>query len=318
MQLKRLDICGLSIPGTTHEVNHDRFAIAALSKEMHMQRSNLPIDDDDCVHQRQGRLLMVADGISGGPAAARASERVVESITRYFLSEVPWHHLTDGKADDVKLALEDAILNAQSDLMNEAGDAQGLGTTLTMAFISYPDLYIAHVGDSRCYLHRDGRTIRLTKDHTVAAMRRRIGVEPQPGDAHVLWNAVGGPSRELHFETHHATLQPGDVLALVTDGVIEGQDEAEAMAVLAGDRSAEAMCADLTGGRASDDKTAIVARFLPHVEQRAALDDSDRTPAPRAQCASRPREHQADDVRVPDHASRIDRREACSQTSRVA
>jgi len=289
MLYEKPEVYGLSVRGDAHPVNHDHFAIAALVKAMRVQQSNLPVADGEDRGQNQGHVFLVADGVGGGPDPAHASGHVVESVTQFMLSEAVWHDLTDGNEATVRRTLEDAIVHAQTDLVRDSA-AEDLhpGTTLTMAFVAWPDLYVAHVGDSRCYLHRNGRATQLTTDHTVARPSRQRGIDPSLGDAQRLWNAVGGPSRELHLEVRHETLEPGDLLALVTDGVVEGRPGVDPRTILDPERSPEEMCFDLTEGRCEDDRTAIVARFDPYRHGTAGslrdplpwLDASAPEPAP--------------------------------------
>ena len=267
-----LDVYGLSVRGSAHNKNHDHFAIATLNKSMRLHQSNLTIDDDSRVHgHNQGHLFLVADGIGGGPSPSRASGTAVDSVVQYFLNEMPWYHLADGQPEDVTLALEDALQNAQSELLNRArpGEA-GLGTTMTLAFVFWPHLYIAHVGDSRCYLKRGKELRKLTTDHTLAEVRKKVDGTVTERSKHMLWNAVGGLEEQLFPEVKHLVLQPGNVLALVTDGVTRNESESELLAALKRGEAAEPTCDALVGRSGQDDRTAIVARFLPHAFAGAA------------------------------------------------
>ena len=245
---QQLDVYGLSLRGRAHEQNHDHFAIATLAKSIKLHQSNLAIDDESRVHgNNQGHLFLVADGISRGPAPARASGTAVDSVVQYFLNEMQWLHFGDGEPEDVTMALEDALRNAQDELLNSVKrDKAGLGTTMTLAFVFWPHLYIAHVGDSRCYLKRDGELRQLTTDHALAA------VPSQP-------------------EVRHLVLRRGDVLALVTDGVTSAGSEREFEELLDARTPAEHVCGRLVQGRGDDDRTAIVARFLPHETRPAKV-----------------------------------------------
>ncbi len=262
---QRIDVHGLSIRGDGHRKNHDHFAIASLSKSMRLHQSNLTLDDESLVHgHSQGHLFLVADGISDGPAPDRASGAAVDSVVSYFLNEMPWYHLADGSPEDVTLALEDALHNAQDELLESfaSKDRRKPGTTLTLAFVFWPNLYIAHVGDSRCYLNRSGTLRQLTTDHcqddrTAAEAKAAAHVE------HRLWNALGGKRAILKPEVRHVRLLPGDRLALVTDGVTQANPKAELRTILERCDSAEDACDRLMDGSGQDDRTAIVARFLP-------------------------------------------------------
>ena len=272
-QLGRIDVHGLSVRGKRHAKNHDHFAIAALSKSMHMRQTNLSLDDDSRVHgENQGHLLLVADGVSGGEEPARASRTAVASIMKYFLNDMPWHHLEDGHATDVELALEDAFLNSEQEMLARAPESGAhFGTTLTLAFVSWPDLYVAHAGDSRCYLVRDGEPRLLTKDHTLSRFRRDIGAKPRDGDANVLWNALGTGGLRLEADITHLKLRVGDVLVLLTDGVLESHSADDLCAVASSENDSESICGHLVRGPRKDDSTVVVARFLPQETVEAPL-----------------------------------------------
>ncbi len=276
---QQIDVHGLSVPGDGRDKNHDHFAIATLSKSMRLHQSNLTIDDDSRVHgQNQGHLFLVADGISDNLAPTRASSTAVDSVVQYFLNEMPWYHLADGEPEDVTLALEDALKNAQDELLRSVSDKkQGLGTTMTLAFVFWPDLYIAHVGDSRCYLSRNGELRQLTTDHVHGEYARKLENRLKPRNENSLWNALGGRTQERHPDVRHIQLEPGDKLALVTDGVTQEQFRPKLKALLKCDASAEQVCDNLVDGIGKDDRTAIVVRFLPLEDIRAM---ENRTPSP--------------------------------------
>jgi protein phosphatase len=89
---------------------------------------------------------------------------------------------------------------------------KGMATTLTMAYLIRPRMYVVHAGDSRCYLFRDGTLKQITRDHTVAEICVEQGqLEPEEAESsrwsNVLWNFVGGDSEELSPEVHKAELR---------------------------------------------------------------------------------------------------------------
>ena len=119
--------------------------------------------DSDLGRQRQGNednffvrapLFVVADGMGGAQAGEVASELAVKQ----FEAGLP-----DGREQSA--ALVELIQAANARIHDEArADAQraGMGTTLTAAYVHEDSVVVAHVGDSRCYLLRDGDLIRLT------------------------------------------------------------------------------------------------------------------------------------------------------------
>ena len=121
----------------------------------------------DLGRQRQGNedsyfvrapLFVVADGMGGAQAGEVASEMAVESFD---------HGLPDGSpADGLVQVIEDANRRIHDRSRAESQRA-GMGTTVTAAYVGEQEVTIAHVGDSRAYLLRDGRLERLTRDHSL-------------------------------------------------------------------------------------------------------------------------------------------------------
>src|SRR5690606_5539048 len=106
-----------------------------------------------------------------------------------------------------------------------------MGTTLTVAFVSWPTMYTCHVGDSRAYLLRDGRLIQLTTDHTVAQQINEqlpTGGERIPNDSplhHILWNAIGGGVETSKPDLVKIILQESDRILLCSDGLSNQVDD---------------------------------------------------------------------------------------------
>ncbi|MFT7670434.1 MAG: serine/threonine protein phosphatase PrpC [Planctomycetota bacterium] len=265
--LGQIDVHGVSRRGATHTKNHDHFAIATLSKSMRLHQSNLSIDDNSRVHgHNQGHLFLVADGISGAPAPKQASGKAVDSVVQYFLNEMPWYHFADGSPEEVTLALEDALSNAQDDFFRTMPDKVGMGTTLTIALVFWPDLYIAHVGDSSCHLKRRESIHKLTTDHTVAEVHKELGGRCSLADENTLWNVIGGHDPDIYPDVQHMTLELDDVLVLLTDGIAEAELNQKLETVLRKKCSAEEICDQLVDRPRDDDQTAIAIRFLRHEE----------------------------------------------------
>ncbi|MBZ0111945.1 MAG: SpoIIE family protein phosphatase, partial [Thermoanaerobaculia bacterium] len=140
--------------------------------------------------------------------------------------------------------------------------------------------YIGHVGDSRCYLVRDGEALRLTRDQTYAQALVDQGVLlPREADSsgwgHVLANAVGGTRRDQpEVLTYRCVLQEGDQILLCTDGLTKHVPERRIPELVEGGSAKEAcerlVEAALTGG-GSDNVTVVIAAV---VERGAAVESS--------------------------------------------
>ncbi|MFF3839483.1 MerR family transcriptional regulator [Streptomyces sp. NPDC001930] len=205
-------------------------------------------------------LLAVADGY--GPEGERAALAAVGA-----LAAAPPPAPSE-RAGDVLNALEDAVRAAD-------GAVSGLaesGTTLTAAVWTGGRLALAHVGDSRAYLLRDGAFVRLTRDHTVVQALVDAGeLDPaeaadRPDRALLLKALDGGdvpPEPELGV---HET-RPGDRYLLCTDGlsaVASADDIRRALAAGVGpDEAAGALVALVRGLGAPDNVACVVADVVP-------------------------------------------------------
>ncbi len=157
-------------------------------------------------------------------------------------------------------------------------ERRGMGTTLTMAYILWPQLYVVHVGDSRGYLFRPPKLEQITRDQTMAQQLVDRGVlapeeAPRSRWSHVLWSCLGGGSGHLTPEVYKATLAVGDTLLLCSDGLTARLHDEQLLAPLREGGSAAETCrrliaaANEAGG--SDNITAVVARFLDATSPQA-------------------------------------------------
>ncbi|MEM6991862.1 MAG: protein phosphatase 2C domain-containing protein [Myxococcota bacterium] len=261
--------------GRVRENNQDQFLIASLERSLLVEGSSFPAQAGTRLSDTpQGRLFIVADGIGGHGGGEVASAVAIDAMAHYAFAMMPWV-LRRGIQDVEALVagLEQALRNAQARLRRVAKRKnlpEKLGTTLTMAYVRWPDAVFLHVGDSRAYLFRDGDMVRLTQDHTLAeklvesqAMSREEAERSH--FSHVLVNAVGGGSDALEVEVHKIVLQQDDKLLLCSDGLSGYVDEDAIAAKVRSDAPVDEIVGDLidlaneAGGR--DNITAVVARF---------------------------------------------------------
>ena len=107
------------------------------------------------------RLLVVCDGMGGHSGGHEASRMAVEAI----LAHVPEKLAEDGVEATLTGAIEQANQNLQAFAQENPG-SKGMGTTAVMCLMKDGQVWLAHVGDSRAYLIRDGEVRLLTYDHT--------------------------------------------------------------------------------------------------------------------------------------------------------
>lgn len=275
----KIDVCGMTDIGKKRPRNEDHFLVASLSKTLEVSHTSLQVADDTRLFgNSQGHLLLVADGMGGHAAGDRASEMVVQAFADYALNMLRWYFRADPTRDaDLTADLRDAVIRCQRGIVAEVREhpeERGMGATLTLAYVIWPRMFVVHVGDSRCYLMRDGKLKQLTRDHNVAQLiadeagaiaQHAAETVPESQWQHVLWNAVGGSEDEPQPDIFRVDLEFDDRLLLCTDGLSKHVPEAGLSWRLQEDQPAFEICrqliedANAAGG--SDNITAVVAKF---------------------------------------------------------
>jgi len=269
---------GVTDIGLKRETNQDSFLIAQLSKSMMIGANSLSIDPQTRMFGGIcGWLMLVADGMGGHAGGERASSLAVNYLVERLLNNIHWFFQLNRAAeiefiDSLKHLLRDTHDQIQAEGRRDL-TLSGMGTTLTMTYLVWPSLYVVHVGDSRCYLIRDGRVEVLTTDHTMA--RRLVesgGMKPEDEAtsrwSNVLWNVLGGKSQEeLKAEVRQVELRRGDRLMICTDGLHRYLDNQMILDVLQRCESCQDSCHEFVriakehGG--DDNITVIVAQVPP-------------------------------------------------------
>jgi protein phosphatase len=268
-----VEAAGRTDRGRVRSNNEDQFLVAELAKTLRVEQSSLPEPDEQAGRLR-GHLFLVADGMGGHAGGEEASRIAARTVEENLLNSLKWFLRTRGdEGREVNDHLQAALQEADARVIGEASrrpELVGMGSTLTMAFALGRELFVAHVGDSRAYLCRDGRLYRLTHDHTLLNELSRLG-RLVPGQErserlrHIITNAIGGPTPGVRVEMVRAQIDPGDRLLLCTDGLTDLLGDDEIAAVLtewpgpaeACDRLVE--MANARGGH--DNVTAVVAAF---------------------------------------------------------
>lgn len=188
-------------------------------------------NEDRYLVDKMRGLFIVADGMGGHRAGETASSLAVETIKRSCLE-------LDNQRIDAYF-LREAIIRANEVIFRAAQQdeaREGMGTTITAALIDEGNLYVAHVGDSRAYLWRNGELYLLTNDHSVVGeLVREGGLTKNEALRHpqrnVLTRALGtSPEVEIDFVTRN--MVKGDLLLLCTDGLTGTVSDAEVKLIL--------------------------------------------------------------------------------------
>ena len=266
---------GMTDRGLARETNEDQFLIADLTKALDIQQSSFPQAQAKYADDK-GHIFVVADGVGGSPAGEQASALAVKSLEDFLVNTLKWFFQLKGpEKENVLAEFQDALRQADARIFREVvqhPELCGMGTTLTLAYTLGTNLFVANAGDSRCYLFHDGELVQLTCDHTLAQDMVRKGLAPLTQIdrlnrhlGHVVTNAIGGSTPGVWVEVHKATMNPGDILLLATDGLTNYVPNEQIAAILRTEPDPKIVCESLVaqsleqGGH--DNVTVIVARY---------------------------------------------------------
>ena len=213
-------------------VNSDESPHVKLSAAMVTDVGVVRDHNEDAAFVDGGKqFFIVADGMGGHAAGEVASAMAVETVkktleaARARVAAFARKPSEDGRRELVQL-LQSAVLAAHQAVFQRGSresDKQGMGTTLDVLLVAGAEAFVAHVGDSRTYLIRDGRASQITTDHTVAevlVIEGKLTIEEAQVSPlrTILVNAIG-VSADVGVEMAHLQLRPGDRLLLCSDGL---------------------------------------------------------------------------------------------------
>ncbi|HWG20868.1 MAG TPA: protein phosphatase 2C domain-containing protein [Terracidiphilus sp.] len=166
-----------------------------------------------------GFLFAVADGVGGMDLGEVASATAIKVITEEF-AQAQAGAMLPGLLPRLVQHANAAVHDRR--LEREYRGKQ-MATTLVACALRYDQAVVSHVGDSRCYLVRNGKARQVTDDHTMVNQQRKLGLISaediaESGSRHVLIKSLG-PELFISPDTTPLSLQPADVLVLCTDGL---------------------------------------------------------------------------------------------------
>lgn len=211
-------------------------------------------------------LYVVADGMGGHVGGQRASQLAVESI-KQLISD----NIGTIKAADLAQLLADSLRAASKRIHEETRvhpELKGMGTTTTALLIHEQEVTIAHVGDSRAYLIREGEIQQLSEDHSLVQEQFRAGLISAEQARHSRYRNI--ITRSIGFEDDVdvdmmvLNSQPGDVFLLCTDGLTNLVEDPEILsAVLRNSpETAGQKLVDLANIRGGNDNITVVLVYV--------------------------------------------------------
>jgi PPM family protein phosphatase len=182
--------------------------------------------------QSRGWLFALADGVGGQEKGEVASRLAIEAMLAGF-RKIP--------KGIMHVSLLPRLVQEANERVYEMGNhghldpgyadpggailarGAGMATTLVACALRFDSAVVSHVGDSRCYLFRNGVGTSLTRDHTMADEQVRLGIlsraEAESGvNRHVLTRCLGA-EMFVAADTITVNIVPGDLLLLCSDGL---------------------------------------------------------------------------------------------------
>jgi len=232
-----------------------------------------PSNEDHFGYDEQHGIFVVCDGMGGHAAGEVASHIAVDTVLSFFRDIKPsdeGHPYLDDAPLGARL-LAEAVRNANDailDYAEEHKNTSGMGTTLVAARFCNGTFSIANVGDSRIYLFREGQLLQLTEDHSLVMEQVRRGMITLEQAKHssaqnIITRALGTDESTLP-DLGEFPAQGGDVLVLMTDGVLRHVEDDEIRNILLQLPSLQAACDTLIDaaneGGGEDNSTCVLVR----------------------------------------------------------
>jgi protein phosphatase len=201
--------------------------------------------NEDCflVDEALG-LFIVADGMGGHAGGGTASKLAVDTI-RESVNEAREREpemfgapagVEESPLPDVLREAVEAACTRIFETAQGAPELAGMGTTVTAALVDARTAFIAHVGDSRCYLLREGRIYQVSEDHSLVNEQLKAGAISEDEARHsrfrnIITRSVGF-EQQVQVDLMGVELEAGDVLLICCDGLSNLVDDAEILHVV--------------------------------------------------------------------------------------
>lgn len=248
-----VEISGATDPGLVRKNNEDNFAV-----------------------DPELGLIVVADGMgghnSGEVASDLAAKTIVEQARKMKDGSDSGRAEGDSRGLSPRACRLELCVKTANTIIYEKGRAfpkdAGMGTTVVAALVDAKGLIVAHVGDSRAYLWREGVLTQLTDDHSLVGEQVKLGHITADQAArsslqNILTRALGAEA-EVAVDVAEHPLLPGDIVLLNTDGVNKMVTDAEVAAAVAAElqpeRIVDALISKSRAAGGVDNITVVAAR----------------------------------------------------------
>ncbi|WP_322489025.1 PP2C family serine/threonine-protein phosphatase [Chloroflexus sp.] len=203
--------------GRVRETNQD--CALAMIMTLPRESSDVPVG-----------LFIVADGMGGHQGGEVASRLAVQTVLTSVLERLVLPVIEDGLLEALQPLMIESVQEANAAIWREA-QALGsdMGTTCTAALVIGHGLYVAHVGDSRCYVYEPGGLRQLTTDHSTVGRLIALGqLDPDEAREHPLRNQLYrtiGQQPQVAVDFVYHQLNNCSHIVLCSDGLWSMVDE---------------------------------------------------------------------------------------------
>jgi PPM family protein phosphatase len=280
----RADVAARSHRGRAFDEHADHFLVLRLSRSEETLYTSLISPDVPHRFDEYAYAAVVADGVGSNGAGAMAARLAISTLAHLELQFGQWNMRVDPESAAAIMDHSRWLYDRTHEAVlrwHKAHDEVGrMAAALTGIYSAGTDLFVAHVGHSRCYLFRKGLLTQLTRDQTLRQRfersRQPTPVERALEDAHhILTSAIGASADGSPAMIEHFRLEDDDSVLLCTNGLTDMVPDDDIADTLASRRSPQEQCdllvdaAVANGG--NDNVTVILANFRapkrPDVEQ---------------------------------------------------
>lgn len=246
-------------------------------------------NEDSLLILPEENLFIVADGMGGHASGEIASKLAVDTIKGFYIDtaqdeEITWPFKTGEENDYHANRLVTAVKLANQRIFESSAaqlQLRGMGTTAVGIYYADGKVYIAHVGDSRCYRYRDGVLEAMTEDHSLLNdFRRSLSLTPEEErnfpHKNIIVRALG-MKNTVDVDLKIVDPLHDDIFLLCSDGLTGELEDDELAAVLKTEPSLIKAChrmvkmANDNGGR--DNVTLVLAKLLDDEDHLDELTD---------------------------------------------
>ena len=203
------------------------------------------------------QLFIVADGMGGHASGEVASKMSAETVSEFYQrtkdEDATWPYKMDRQLSYIENRLACGIKLANFKIFDSASRDirfKGMGTTIVTSLVCGDKIYVAHVGDSRCYRVRNGAIAQITRDHSLLEDYREakpdMTEEEQRNFPHrnVITRALGmRETVQVDIKAHQ--IMDGDIYLMCSDGLSGMVDDPSILRIVSQAKSLERAVAEL-------------------------------------------------------------------------